>query len=219
MIYISPSRDGSPRRITTMTPAPRLAIDGPSTNVQGIVLLLHGGRAASMAPSPRGLAYLRMLPFAHAVSETTGGRGIAVWRLRYRYRGWNEPYRHPVEDARWALARAHRDHPGAPIVLVGHSMGGRVALRVGDSPDVAGVCALAPWIEAGEPVRVPRGLPVLIAHGDRDRTTDPEASARYAAALGTRYVPVPNDGHAMLRRPGVWTDLVIAFVGTVLRVP
>jgi pimeloyl-ACP methyl ester carboxylesterase len=32
-----------------------------------------------------------------------------------------------VRDARWALGEIHRAHPGVPVVLVGHSMGGFVA--------------------------------------------------------------------------------------------
>jgi len=37
--------------------------------------------------------------------------------------------------------------------LVGHSMGGRTALRCAADQAVVGVCALAPWIEPGEPVQ------------------------------------------------------------------
>jgi alpha-beta hydrolase superfamily lysophospholipase len=120
---------------------------GPPSGARQVVLVLPGGRATSLAPSPRGLAYLRMVPFAWAVR----GPGVAVWLLRYGYRGWNEPFRHPVGDVRRALAEAGRVHPQAPVTLVGHSMGGGAALRAADEPLVEGVCALAPWIEDGEP--------------------------------------------------------------------
>jgi pimeloyl-ACP methyl ester carboxylesterase len=197
---------------------PRLVTSGPSTGARAVVLLLHGGRAAGAEPARRGLAYLRMAPFARSLRHATRGRDVAVWLLRYRVQGWNEPMLHPVEDARWALDEARRQHPDAPIVLVGHSMGGRVALRLATEPGVVGVCALAPWVEGDEPS--PQGGTgtgtVLVAHGDADRVTDPAASAAYAARIGATFVPVPGEGHAMLRRPIFWNRLVTAYVTTTL---
>jgi len=188
-------------------PQPALSIRGPASQARAVVLVLHGGRAASRARARRGLAWARMVPFAWAARAD----GVAVWLLRYRLRGWNGSSADPVRDARWALAEARRIHPGAPIVLVGHSMGGRVALRLAAEPDVAGVCALAPWIEAGDPIVHGRAR-VLIAHGDRDRVTDPAASAALADRIGAVFVPVTGETHAMLRRPLVWQRLVSGFV-------
>lgn len=198
---------------------PRLAAAGPPDSARGVVLLLHGGRVTGLQPSPRGLAYLRMAPFARSVIRATRGRDIAVWLLRYRVRGWNAPTMHPLQDARWALDEARRLHPGAPIVLVGHSMGGRVALRLADEPDVVGVCALAPWLDEREPAPRRVGASVLIAHGDRDRVTDPVRSAAYAARTGAAFLPVPGESHAMLRRPLFWNRLVTGYVRTTLGLP
>lgn len=195
---------------------PRLAVAGPHDGARGVVLLLHGGRATGVEAAPRGLAYLRMAPFARSVIRATRGRDIAVWLLRYRVRGWNAPTLHPVQDARWALEEARRLHPGAPIALVGHSMGGRVALRLAGEPGVVGVCALAPWLEAHEPAPQRAGASVLIAHGDRDRVTDPAVSAAYAARVGAAFVTVPGESHAMLRRPVFWSRLVTGYVRTTL---
>ena len=137
--------------------------------------------------------------------------------LRYRYRGWNEPELHPVQDARWALAQLRDHHPRVPVVLLGHSMGGRVALRVADDPAVVAVCALAPWTRESEPVRQLAGRSVLIAHGDRERMTDPWLSYQFAvrAKAVTERVcrfEVLGDGHAMLRRARDWSTLVSRFV-------
>ena len=137
--------------------------------------------------------------------------------LRYRVRGWNAPDLDPVRDARWALAEVEREHPGVPVVLVGHSMGGRTALRVADHPTVVAVCALAPWIEPGEPYAQLAGRSLLIAHGDRERMTDPAQSYRYAVqarSVASRVArfSVLGDGHAMLKRAGDWTRLVVDFV-------
>lgn len=183
-------------------------------DVRAVVLLLHGGQEESKAPASRWQpAYLRMTPFGLAMRHV---RGLAVWQLCNRYRGWNAPDLDPVADARWALDAVRRDHPGVPVVLVGHSMGGRVALRVADDDAVTGVCALAPWTPEGEPVDQLAGRTVFIAHGDRDRTTDPALSFAYAerAKAVTESVArfeVRGEAHALLLRYREWTRLVRAF--------
>jgi pimeloyl-ACP methyl ester carboxylesterase len=195
--------------------SPLLDVSGPATGAHAVVLVLPGGTATSTARARRGAAYLRMVPFARAVAWSTRGRNVAVWTLRYRVRGWNGAAEDPVRDGCWALDEARRLHPGASIVLVGHSMGGRVAVRLAGEPDVVGVCALAPWIEVGEPAPRP-GATILIAHGDADRLTDPGSSAAYAARIGASFVPVPGETHALLHRPVFWTRLVTAFVTSAL---
>lgn len=181
---------------------------GPPSDAKQVILVLPGGRANSLAPSPRGLAYLRMVPFSWIVR----GPDVAVWMLRYRYRGWNEPFQHPVADVRRALGEAARVHPNAPITMIGHSMGGRAALRAADEPQVEGVCALAPWIDEGEPHEHLAGKRLLLAHGTNDRVTDPRLSAWFADVTGARFVPVPGDTHAMLHHPRTWNTLVKDFV-------
>lgn len=182
-----------------------------------VVLVLHGGKAASRRPtSERQLSYWRMVPIAESLHDVVGEHS-AVWLLRNRLRGWNEPVQDAVIDARWALAEVRRAHPGVPIVLVGHSMGARAALRVAGTDGVTSVCALAPWIEPREPVQQLAGRSVLIAHGNRDRWTMPGASFDYAVrarrvADEVGRFEVRGVGHAMLRRSADWTSVVRAFV-------
>jgi dienelactone hydrolase len=201
----------------SMNDTPRTLTWAARGPVRAVVLVLHGGAEAGLdRVRPWNLAYLRMLPLAKAIHRTAGGHGVEVRVLRNRVRGWNEPDRQPVHDARWALARVHAERPGTPVLLVGHSLGGRVALRVADDPKVKAVCALAPWTPDGEPVEPVRGREVVIAHGVRDRITNPAESHDYArrargvAARVTRF-EVLAEGHAMLYRPGVWRRLVIGF--------
>ncbi|MDP8931768.1 MAG: alpha/beta fold hydrolase [Actinomycetota bacterium] len=168
-------------------------------------------------PRRTQLSYLRMVPFARFLHRRGGGHGMSVRVLRYRYRGWNEPELHPVQDARWALTQLRDQHRDASMVLLGHSMGGRAALRVADHPAVTAVCALAPWTLDDEPVRQLAGRSVLIAHGDREHMTDPRLSYRFAvrAKQVTSRVcrfDVLGDGHAMLRRAHDWLELVARFV-------
>ncbi len=157
-------------------------------SVRSIVLILHGGQATSIKTAGRGRGpYLRMIPFAAALHRRGRAQGLSVRLLLYRYRGWNEPELHPLADARWALDHLGEQRPAVPVALLGHSMGGRTALRVADHPAVVAVCALAPWTPEDEPVHQVTGRSVLIAHGDRDRVTDPRLSYRFAVrARATR---------------------------------
>jgi alpha-beta hydrolase superfamily lysophospholipase len=189
---------------------PALAAAGPPTGAPAVVLLLHGGREVSTATNPLGVAYLRMALFARAVARAEPE--AAVWLLRNRYRGWNAPELPPVQDARQALELAAARHPGAPVVLVGHSMGGRVALRVADAANVTGVCLLGPWITPADPVAPVAGRSVLVVHGDRDRVTSPAAARDWAGRAGARYVAMAGESHAMLRRAWRWNALVTGFV-------
>jgi pimeloyl-ACP methyl ester carboxylesterase len=156
-----------------------------------------------------------MVPFARDLARHGSEHGLLVAQLSYRFRGWNAPDLDPVIDTRWALDQLRP--LDVPVVLVGHSMGGRAALHAADDPSVLGVCALAPWTEPGEPVEQLAGKSLLIAHGDRERWTDPRLSYDYAvrAKAVTPDVcrfDVLGDGHAMLRRAGEWTGLVRSFV-------
>ncbi|NBH03808.1 alpha/beta fold hydrolase [Amycolatopsis sp. SID8362] len=189
---------------------------------EAVVLVLHGGAERGIgAVPPWKLAYLRMVPIARALHRAGRARGVEVRLLRNRRYGWNAPAMDPLDDARWALERIRTEHPGVPVVLVGHSMGGRVALRVADDPAVRGICALAPWTPRGEPVEAVAGRSVLIVHGTRDRMTSPAESHAFAeraegvAARVARF-EIANEGHAMLRRSSVWTRLTIAFTLEVL---
>ncbi|WP_410649501.1 alpha/beta hydrolase [Amycolatopsis sp. cmx-4-54] len=185
--------------------------------VKGVVLVLHGGAEHSHARvAPWRLAYQRMVPLARDVHRAVRGHGAEVRLLRNRVYGWNDHGTDALADARWALEQIHDEHPGVPVILVGHSMGGRVALRVADDPAVIGVCALAPWTPPGEPVGAVDGRAVLIAHGTKDRMTDPVASHAFAeraekvTSRSARF-EISGEGHAMLRRSRVWNRLVRAF--------
>ncbi|NHD16174.1 MULTISPECIES: alpha/beta hydrolase [unclassified Actinopolyspora] len=200
-------------------PVPRV-FPANLSETRAVVLVLHGGRAADTTPArTTQLAYLRMVPFARAVHADVSGEGTAVWLLRNRVRGWNDPAMDPVRDARWALAEIERRHPGAGVVLLGHSMGARAALRIAGSNAVRAVCALAPWAEEQDPVEQLAGRRVGIVHGTDDHVTPASSSAVYArraelAGTPVERVVLPGAGHAMVRRYRDWTRQVRAFVGS-----
>jgi alpha-beta hydrolase superfamily lysophospholipase len=195
-----------------------LSIADAAGPTRGVALVLHGGRADSFeAVRARHLSPARMLPFAQSLRAQGGPRGLSVWTLRNRYRGWNGPDMSPVRDARWALAQIGREHPGAPVFLLGHSMGGLTALSVADDPQVQAVVALAPWLNGATPVDRVAGRRVLIVHGNEDRWTSPRNSLAYArraegVAASVDYVSLTGAGHFMVRRVRLWNSLANGFI-------
>ena len=199
-----------------------------STVVRAVALVLHGGREVSAAPvAARQLAVLRMVPIARHLAAAGAADGLGVWRLRFRYRGWNARARagedaFPVADVRWAVQRLREQHGEMPIVLVGHSMGGRAALRAADEPGVVGLVGLAPWVTPEEPYKQVIGRRLLVVHGTRDRTTSAKNSRALVDAVrqesgadsagAATFVHLRGSGHGMLRRVALWNDLTADFV-------
>jgi pimeloyl-ACP methyl ester carboxylesterase len=183
------------------------------------VLVLHGGKAESRAPVEASqLTVRRMQPFVRDLAAL--GDDLAVAQLRYRLRGWNDTGTDALADVAFALAALDARYGSVPIVLVGHSMGGRAALRCAGHSSVRGVVALAPWLPGTEPVEQLAERDVVVLHGTRDLTTSPTASARFvarAAPLARRAVclHVPWSGHGMLLRASTWQRLTAAFVAAI----
>ncbi|MDV3222581.1 alpha/beta hydrolase [Intrasporangium sp.] len=197
-------------------PLASLTWDARPARAGAIALVMHGGSVEGREPNHAWSHNVaRLVPFARGLRKVPGP--LAVARLRFRYRGWNGAEASPVEDARWALAQLRAAYPGAPIGLVGHSMGGRTALAVTDDEDVRLVVGLAPWIERGDPV--PRdGQKTVLIHGDRDRITALARSRRTVDLLradgrDATLIRIARGDHAMLVRAGLWTTLVVDIVG------
>jgi dienelactone hydrolase len=190
--------------------------------VVGVVLLAHGGKELShQAPHRRGGAVTRMRMIARAVAPRLAGRGVAVHTMCFRYQGWNGDERAPVPDVRWAAARLAERYGGVPIVLGGHSLGGRAVVNAADAPHVVGVLGLAPWLPDAEPTVQLAGRRLLVAHGTRDRVTSPRSSYEYAARARAEghdvaRIVLPGSGHTLLSRARDWNRLVLAFSHTCL---
>lgn len=200
------------------TAPPALVLDRMPDRPAAAVLVLHGGRADGLAPpSALSLAGARMRPFTAAITRATAGRDIAVGRVRYVHRGWNGERADAARDASRALGELAAVCGRVPVVLVGHSMGGRAVLSAAADPLVRGVVALAPWCPEDEPVDHLAGTDVVLVHGDRDRVTDPRGSwsvARRARAAGARTcaLRMPGGDHAMLRGATAWHALTARLV-------
>lgn len=211
-----------------MPRAPHLRIAGDGTSNEAVVLLLPGGTAKSLAPARAfDPALLRMFPFGRSVARAGKGR-IVVATLRYSVRGWNGELESPLPDARWALDQIGERFGRLPIGLVGHSMGGRVALRMANhvgraKSAVSCVAALAPWVPPGEPVPSIRTR-LLLAHGTADRITDPRQTFALAENLkadgvDVELVRLPGARHSMTFPAKPWHDLVADFMVRTLLAP
>ncbi|WP_229675624.1 alpha/beta hydrolase [Hoyosella rhizosphaerae] len=189
-----------------------------------IVLVLPGGKVRSDSSSrPWHLSSVRMRPFtrvlsALAESATTAGEAdIHVVQVRYRKRGWNGNGAEAIADARGAMQRAielNDSEIDTNVIVVGHSMGGRVAAHLASDPRVSGVIALAPWWpdEEGNLFRAGQRLAVL--HGTEDRWTDPvlsRAEVLRASRNGVEahWEPMEDAGHFMLSKTGQWHNWVV----------
>ncbi|MFB7517311.1 alpha/beta fold hydrolase [Streptomyces sp. NPDC056144] len=188
----------------------RLVVRSAPAVPAAAVLLLHGGRAEGPEPPPAlNLPALRMRPFAHAVTRAVRGRNVLVAEVRYRHRGWNGPRADAARDAMSALATLRERAGPVPVVLVGHSMGGRAALRAAGAPAVRGVVALAPWCPPDEPVDHLDGRRLYLLHDETDRVTSARDSWDFvrrarAAGVDAAGIPMPSGGHAMLRGADLW---------------
>ncbi|GAA3031560.1 alpha/beta fold hydrolase [Kitasatospora sp. NPDC006786] len=187
------------------------------------VLVLHGGEEHNFSrPGRLNLPLLRMHGFLRGLTRATADAGVAIGTVRYRHRGWNGERADAAQDATAALDELTALLGPVPTVLVGHSMGGRAALRAGGHPSVTGLVALAPWCPAEDPCEQLAGRDVLMLHGDRDTVTPPADTRAFAArsrAAGARVCgyTVTGSGHAMLRRIPDWhratTRLTTALLG------
>ncbi len=173
------------------------------------IVVFHGGMVRSELPEwVIDPGYLRVLwVYSHLV-RTLAPRRVVVSLVRHRVMGWNGldgATPDPVLDARQVLDRIVAADPDTPIVLVGHSMGGRTAVTVADHPNVVGVIALAPWIEPGDSAAPLAGRSLFVVHGTIDRSTSPARSLQFArscraAGVAVARVEMKGVGHAMIRR-------------------
>ena len=207
-------------------PAGAAADPGVAAGPAGVVVLLHGGAktGTQALAETRSASRWRADRMRRVLEPRLRSARIESYLLTYSVRGWNdglaaEPS--PVPDARWAIEQVTGAHPGAPVVLLGHSMGARTAVRVADHPAVVGVVGLAPWFEPGDPVAALAGRHLVVAHGSRDRITSARATRAYVGraarvAASADFADLGRLGHYMLARPATWNRFALRSVLDVL---
>lgn len=189
-----------------------------------MVLLLHGGQQDNTEPvQDKHASWWRMALLARSLRRFARREGFDLDLLQYQLRGWNGPTDpSPVGDARWALAQIRDRHPGTPIVLIGHSMGGRTACRVVDESGVVGVVGLAPWLPEGESVSAMAGSVLHVLHGSADRWTSPRFSKDFVErsepiARSVSWRSLPGAGHFMFRRVSTWREFTENSIERILK--
>ncbi len=189
--------------------------------VTGVVVVVHGGQSAS-TESTNALqpAVLRMLPVAASVRHALRGSGAVVLRPRFGLRGWNGDQASPVHDLSQVLDGIAAAYGPIPVVLIGHSMGARAAMRAAGHPAVSAVAGLAPWLPLGEPVEQLAGRRVLVAHGTADSVTSPSETwafvERARAVTQVTAIEVQDGDHPMLRRARRWHAIAAEFARAAL---
>jgi pimeloyl-ACP methyl ester carboxylesterase len=151
---------------------------------------------------------------------------LAFGEVRYRIKSWRV-LDMCIEDCRAAIATTE-----GPVLLLGFSMGGAVAISAADEPRVGGVVGLAPWIPDRLDLAPLTGKRLDVLHGSLDRWLPgiPGVSASLsrrgfdrARAIGAdgSYTLIHGGVHGLaLRGPGgrllplpraaAWTRLVAA---------
>jgi predicted esterase len=193
----------------------RLDVEG---RPKGLILMLHGGKADGLdLVDEKSLSWRRSNWMMKHVAGRANSAGVSVWLLRYQVRGWNERVASPpspVPDARWALDEVRRELGSVPVVLLGHSMGGRTAVAVADDESVVGVVALAPWLPPDGPVANLAGKRLAAAHGRSDKITSFKQTTEFLrraheVAASTEMRDMGRVGHYMLRRIPAWNDFAV----------
>jgi pimeloyl-ACP methyl ester carboxylesterase len=209
--------------VTPAVPAARLltrldTVASPAA----VVLVLHGGKDRSREPvTSRSLSWQRAAALGRTLGRRLHSEAVAVRLLRYGSVGWNGGC-DKIADARQALDDIHDDLGDLPVVLVGHSMGGRTACRAADHPLVRGVVALAPWLPPDEPVTALAGKELHAAHGRRDRITRARDTRAYVAraaqvASATSFTDMGDRGHYLLTGISAWNSFAVDRVRLILR--
>ena len=194
-------------------------VDGPESP-NALILMLHGGKPRSTDVVGDGSAsWQRTAWMARSIAGRAHEAGAAVWLLRYAARGWNGGADRAA-DARWALDEVRATHGDLPVILLGHSMGARVAVHVADDRSVVGVVALAPWWDRTDPVHTLAGRSLVAAHGRRDRLTSFARTQEYvgrarAVAAHAELVDMGPLGHYLIKGASAWDDVAI---GSSLRI-
>lgn len=154
----------------------------------------------------------------HHLGERWAARGVRFVRVGYREPNQLDQCAH---DLACGVEMA-RDSGAERIVVMGHSFGGAVAVRVAVvmPVSVAGVVTFATQSAGCEVAGALAGRPLLLFHGDRDELLPPEASHVVAAIAGHgEVVMLPGDGHLLGRSDASITERLDEWLPGVLGLP
>lgn len=152
----------------------------------------------------------------HELGETWSARGVPVLRVSYRRPNDMEAC---CIDVAAAVQLAVTAGGADRVVLMGHSFGGAVAIRVAvDLADiVSGVVTFATQSAGCELAGGLAGRPLLLFHGDRDEILPMQSSEVVHAIAGTGEMMIcPNDGHLLAKSGALMTERLEAWLPSAL---
>ena len=142
----------------------------------------------------------------HRLGEEWSRRGVAVLRVSYRKPNDLDLCCVDVAAAvQLAIGGAGADK----VVLMGHSFGGAIAVRVGVGLNemVAGIATFATQSAGCEVAGGLAETPLLLFHGERDEILPIEASEMVRMIAGTgELVRLPGDGHLLAKSDDIIWD-------------
>ena len=177
--------------------------DGTARNMG--VVMMGGAMGGTLGP---GNALF------HVVGESLSAQGIPSIRLSYRKPNDMDRCCVDVAAAVQLLVGSGADS----VVLMGHSFGGAVAIRVGVglSEMVSGVVTFATQSAGCEVAGGLQGRPLLMFHGDADSILPVEASEVVKAIAGTGDLHImEGDDHLLARSHDHMMSVVMPWLQTV----
>ena len=162
----------------------------PMQSVSPSVAIVACGGAMGGLLGPAGGLYQRL-------GDMWSARGVPVVRVSYRQPNELDSCCLDVAAAVQMTLESGADR----VVVMGHSFGGAVAVRVGVAMDeVVGVVTFATQSAGCEVAPGLRGRPLLRCHGDADEILPAQSSEIVAAMAGSGEVVVcRGDGHLLSR--------------------
>lgn len=175
-------------------------------DVEPAAIIACGGAMGGLLGPAEGLYQV--------LGETWSRRGVPV--IRVSYRRPNDLDSCCLDVA--ATVQMARESGARNVVVMGHSFGGAVAVRVGVALDeVAGVVAYATQSAGCEIAPGLRGRPLLLFHGDADEILPAQCSEVVAAMAGNGEVVIcPGDGHLLARSGPTIVERLDAWIPAVL---
>ncbi len=176
--------------------------------VQPAAIIACGGAMGGLLGPADGLY--------HALGERWAERGVPVLRVSYRKPNDLDAC---CVDVAAAVQLAVVGGGAERVVVMGHSFGGAVAVRVGVglSDVIAGVVTFATQSAGCEIAGGLAGRPFLLFHGDRDEILPLQSSEIVCAIAGTGDLVVcPNDGHLLAKSGPIMMERLEAWLPGVL---
>lgn len=148
------------------------------------------------------------------IGEQWSSRGVPVVRVSYRRPNDLDACCLDVAAAVQMVQQAGASR----VVVMGHSFGGAVAVRVGVAMDeVAGVVTFATQSAGCEIAAGLRGRPLLLFHGDADEILPAQSSEIVAAMAGHGEVVIcPGDGHLLGKSKHLMMERLDEWISDVL---